>query len=141
MTIVSLDPRVTRLEIPADTAFTPLEPLDQHPTYEVFHQERRGEHTTHVGSLHAPNDEIALILAKEQYGRRSRTVSIWVVPTAAISTISVDDADIFETTPEKDYREAKGYRVGMKLKTWKREVNAKLDIQNSKLGEREGEDS
>jgi ring-1,2-phenylacetyl-CoA epoxidase subunit PaaB len=133
MTIVSLDPRVTRLEISSDTAFTPLEPLDQHPTYEVFHQERRGEHHVHVGSLHAPNDEIALILAKEQYGRRSRTVSIWVVPTAAIRTISVEDADIFETTPEKDYREAKGYRVGTKLKAWKRGDNSKFKIQNSKL--------
>lgn len=122
MTIKSLDPRVTRMEIPeGDLDFTPLEPLDQHPTFEVFHQAKRGEQPVHVGSLHAPDSDIALVLAKEQYGRRSRTVSLWVVPTSAITTITVEDSDIFETVPEKDYREAKGYRVGIKIKAWKRE--------------------
>lgn len=122
MTIKSLDPRVTRLEIPTDTSetFEPLQPRDQHETYEVFHQAKRGEHPVHVGSLHAPGPDLALVLAKEQYGRRSRTVSIWVVPTTAITTITVDDADIFETVPEKTYREARGYRVGLKLKAWKK---------------------
>ena len=122
MTIKSLDPRVTRLEIPKDTSetFEPLQPRDQHETYEVFHQAKRGEHPVHVGSLHAPGPDLALVMAKEQYGRRSRTVSIWVVPTTAVTTITVDDADIFETVPEKTYREAKGYRVGQKLKAWKK---------------------
>ena len=122
MIIKSLDPRVTRLEIEAeDPNFEPLQPLDQHETYEVFHQEKRGEQPVHVGSLHAPNTELALVMAKEQYGRRSRTVAIWVVPTSAVMAISVEDADVFETTPEKDYREAKGYRVGTKLKAWKKQ--------------------
>ncbi|MGE3802105.1 MAG: hypothetical protein AB7H80_13885 [Candidatus Kapaibacterium sp.] len=125
MIIKSLDPRVTRLEIPAeDQQFEPLQPMDQHETYEVFHQERRGDQPVHVGSLHAPSTELALVMAKEQYGRRSRTVAIWVVPTSAIMTISVEDADVFETTPEKDYREAKGYRVGTKLKAWKKQQEA-----------------
>ncbi len=122
MTIKSLDPRVTRLEIPTDSSetFEPLQPRDQHETYEVFHQAKRGEHPVHVGSLHAPDPDLALVMAKEQYARRSRTVAIWVVPTTAITTITVDDADIFETVPEKTYREAKGYRVGLKLKAWKK---------------------
>ena len=98
----------------------PLAPMDQHETYEVFHQERRGDQPIHVGSLHAPSIELALVMAKEQYARRSRTVAIWVVPTSAIMAINTEDADIFETTPEKDYREAKGYRVGTKIKAWKK---------------------
>ena len=126
MTIKSLDPRVTRLEIPADEAsFEPLAPLDQHETFEVFHQEKRGEHPVHVGSLHAPDRDLALVMAKEQYGRRSRTVALWVVATAEITTITVDDADIFATAPEKIYREAKGYRVGVKLKAWKKKMAGK----------------
>lgn len=125
MTIKSLDPRVTRLEIPADDpSFEPLAPLDQHETYEVFHQEKRGDQPIHVGSLHAPDSDLALVMAKEQYGRRSRTVSLWVVPTRAITTITVEDSDIFATAPEKVYREAKGYRVGKKLKEWKKRVAA-----------------
>lgn len=125
MIFKSLDPRVTRMDMPGDDQpFEPLAPMDQHETYEVFHQEKRGEQPIHVGSLHAPNPEIALVLAKEQYGRRSRTVSLWVVPTSSILAISVEDADVFETTPEKDYREAKGYRVGTKLKAFKKEREA-----------------
>ena len=121
MIFKSLDPRVTRMNMPGDgEPFEPLAPRDQHETYEVFHQEKRGEQSIHVGSLHAPSLEIALVLAKEQYGRRSRTVSLWVVPTSNIMAISVEDADVFETTPEKDYREAKGYRVGTKLKAFKK---------------------
>ncbi|MDB5035223.1 MAG: hypothetical protein JWQ98_2464 [Chlorobi bacterium] len=123
MTIQSLDPRVTRAAIPQEneTEMAPIPPLDQLESYEVFHLETRGDHPVHVGSLHAPNPEIALLWAKEQYGRRSRTVSIWVVRTEDISVISVEDADIFATTPEKDYREAKGYRVGGKITAYKRQ--------------------
>jgi ring-1,2-phenylacetyl-CoA epoxidase subunit PaaB len=122
MTIKSLDPRITRAQISeeSEASWKPLEPLDQYETYEVFHQDARGEHPMHVGSLHAPNPEMALLFAKEQYARRSKCVSIWVVRTADIFSIGVEDADIFETTPEKDYREAKGYRVGGKLTAFKR---------------------
>ncbi len=122
MTIQSLDPRIQRAEIPQDeeSPMNPLPPLDQHETYEVFHMDKRGEQPVRVGSLHAPNPEIALLFAKEQYGRRSRTVSLWVVRTADIYMIGVEDADIFATTPEKEYREAKGYRVGGKITAFKR---------------------
>jgi ring-1,2-phenylacetyl-CoA epoxidase subunit PaaB len=122
MTIKSLDPRITRAEIPenSESTWTPLESLDQHETYEVFHLEVRGGHTVHVGSVHAPNPDMALLFAKEQYARRAKCVSIWVVRATEIHTIGVEDADVFETTPEKDYREAKGYRVGGKLTAYKR---------------------
>ncbi|HVZ41723.1 MAG TPA: hypothetical protein VHI13_20750 [Candidatus Kapabacteria bacterium] len=122
MTINSLDPRITRAEIPVDneSTWTPLPDMDQHETYEVFHQEKRGDQPTHVGALHAPNPEMALVFAKEQYARRSRCVSIWVVRTRDIHTIGVEDSDVFETTPAKDYREARGYRVGGKLTEFKR---------------------
>lgn len=126
MKIKSLDPRVTRANIPAEneTSFE-LPPMDQHETYEVFHLAVRGEQPVHVGSLHAPNPDIALLFAKEQYARRSKCVAIWVVRTADIHVIGVDDADIFETTPAKDYREARGYRVGGKLTAFKRQNAAK----------------
>ena len=123
MNINSLDPRVTRAGIPADNPepMQPLPPLDQLETYEVFHQEKRGEHLVHVGSHHAPTPEIALVLAKEQYARRAKCVGLWVVRTADVYVISTEDADIFETTPEKDYREARGYRVGGRITKFKRQ--------------------
>lgn len=126
MTIKSLDPRVTRAAIPVDdeASWQPLADDDQLETYEVFHQERRGEQHEHVGIVHAASPETALIFAKEQYGRRSRCVSLWVVRTADVHVIGVEDADIFETAQQKDYREAKGYRVSTRLTEYKRRQKA-----------------
>lgn len=125
MRLKSLDPRISRSELPEAEDWNTLAPLDQHETWEVFHIEKRGEHPMHVGSLHAPNEDLALVYAKEQYGRRSKSFGIWVVRTRDVFTIGADeDADIFETTPEKVYREASGYRVGTRLTAFKRKIAA-----------------
>lgn len=123
MIIKSLDPRITRASIPAEHSapFSPPEALDQLETYEVFHQQVRGGQPIHVGSVHAPNAEIAMLFAKEQYARRYKCVGLWVVRTSDIYTLGVEDEDIFETTPEKKYRDAGGYRVGGKIRDFKKE--------------------
>jgi ring-1,2-phenylacetyl-CoA epoxidase subunit PaaB len=83
----------------------------QWPIFEVFHQQARGEPHVHVGSIHAPDAETALVLAKEQFGRRQACVNLWVVPIGAISATSYDDADIFQHGSDKSYREAYGYET------------------------------
>ena len=77
----SLDPRVNRLpdEIPQNTL--PKVPLDQFGTYEVFVQARSGKPFQHEGIVHAPNLEMAYLLAKEAFTRRFTCVSIYVVDT------------------------------------------------------------
>lgn len=124
MPIQSLDPRVARLGVPgeASAAIDQKSELDQLETWEVFHQERRGGQPVHVGSLHASGPELALVLAKEQFARRGRCVSLWVVRTDHVHAIGVEDADVFATTPEKTYREAGGYRVGTRLTAFKRRI-------------------
>lgn len=79
--------------------------------FEVFHQQSRGEPHIHVGSVHAPDGEAALLMAKEQFGRRQACVNIWVVPTEAITQTRYEDADIFEHGTDKSYREAFGYET------------------------------
>jgi ring-1,2-phenylacetyl-CoA epoxidase subunit PaaB len=119
----SLDPRVNRLGLPsdpADQAFTPTAPLEHLETYEVFHQAKTGARHVHVGSVHAPSYAVAVLFAKEQFGRRSQTVNMWVVKTEDIVSISPDDADFFTTTPEKDFREASGYKVMQKINAFKK---------------------
>ncbi len=83
----------------------------QWPVYEVFHQQARGEPHVHVGSIHAPDGEAAIMLAKEQYGRRQACVNLWVVPAEAILATEYEDADIFEHGTDKSYREAYGYQT------------------------------
>ncbi len=88
----------------------------QWPVYEVFHQQTRGEPHIHVGSVHAPDPEMALILAKEQYARRQACVNLWVVPAAAITASDYEDADMFERPLDKSYRESWGYPAPKNVK-------------------------
>ena len=52
------------------------------PLWEVFVRARRGLSHVHVGSLHAPDAEMALRNARDLYTRRQEGVSLWVVPAA-----------------------------------------------------------
>jgi ring-1,2-phenylacetyl-CoA epoxidase subunit PaaB len=122
--INSLDPRIKREQINEDNAIAPLTEMDQFETYEVFHQKKRGDQHVHVGIVHAPNAEMALLFGKEQYGRRGLSVNIWVVKTSNVFASDYDDADIFETVPEKQYREAGGYKVMDKINKYKKENKA-----------------
>ena len=118
--IKSLDPRVTRAQIDENNSISPLNEMDQWETYEVFHQKKRGDQHMHVGIVHAPNAEMAFLFAKEQFGRRGVSVNIWVVRTKDVFVSEYEDQDIFETVPEKIYREAGGYKVMDKINKYKK---------------------
>src|SRR5262245_4438704 len=85
--------------------------------FEVFHQQARGEPHVHVGSVHAPDPDTAVMLAKEQFGRRQACVNIWVVPVDAIRATAYEDADMFVPGTDKSYREAFGYETTKRART------------------------
>jgi ring-1,2-phenylacetyl-CoA epoxidase subunit PaaB len=90
---------------------------DQWDLWEVFVQEKTGEPHTHVGSLRAPDAEMALQNARDVYVRRGSANSIWVVKTADISaTLPDDNASFFEGPRGKAYRHSHFYKLpkGMK---------------------------
>ncbi len=91
-------------------------PDTQWDVYEVFQQKARGEFHVHVGSVHAPDPEMALVLAKEQYGRRMACVNLWVVKASDIHATDYADADMFPHATDKTYREAYGYKVRGKVR-------------------------
>ena len=124
MKIKSLDPRVTRANIDVDTQEGILNPLDHFETYEVFEQRKRGTHHIHVGSVHAPSAEMAVVFAKEQYTRRGQCVNLWVVKTSDVFVTEYEDSDIFETTANKKYREPDAYKVIDRINAFK-ERNSK----------------
>ena len=64
---------------------------DQWPRYEVFKQEREGGPFRNVGSVHAPDAELALLNARDVFARRPACHSLWVVPAAAILARSVQE--------------------------------------------------
>lgn len=48
-------------------------------TYEVFLKKEGNHPFAHVGALDAPDDELALMFARECYCRRSEGAEMWVV--------------------------------------------------------------
>ncbi|KAA5542436.1 phenylacetic acid degradation b [Adhaeribacter rhizoryzae] len=93
MLLTSLDPRINRLQVPADWPNSAVKKqLDQWATYEVFTQKRENTPYAYVGPVHAPDLEVAFVFAKEQYSRRAACFGLWVVKTQDIQhTPYVDD--------------------------------------------------
>lgn len=82
------------------------------PLWEVFVRPRRGLSHQHVGSLHAPDAQLALQNARDLYTRRSEGVSIWVVPAAQITASSPDEKDaFFDPAADKVYRHPTFYDI------------------------------
>jgi phenylacetate-CoA oxygenase PaaH subunit len=79
--------------------------------YEVFRQERKGQAFAHAGSVEAPDQAFAEWYAREQYGRRGESVSLWVVPRREILEIG-DFADELQ----RNYHRVDGYPLKEKLK-------------------------
>jgi ring-1,2-phenylacetyl-CoA epoxidase subunit PaaB len=78
--------------------------------FEVFRQEREGKPFEHGGSVVAPDARMALLYAREFYGRRNESHRIWVVPRDAILEIS--DPDILHPPAvDRSYRVVQGYSV------------------------------
>ena len=117
-----IDPRLNRVDLDSTQSFNHVDDLEEWGTYEVFHQKKRGEQHLHVGVVHAPDHEMALVLAKEQFGRRLHTSSIWIVRTSDVYSLGYENEDMFETTPGKMYREAGGYKLRDKINEYKKEM-------------------
>ncbi|WP_329236580.1 1,2-phenylacetyl-CoA epoxidase subunit B [Actinoallomurus sp. NBC_01490] len=82
------------------------------PLYEVFVRGKRGLNHVHVGSLHAPDDVMALRHARDVYTRRNEGVSIWVVRADAITASSPDEKDpLFAPNGDKVYRHPTFYEI------------------------------
>jgi ring-1,2-phenylacetyl-CoA epoxidase subunit PaaB len=82
--VKSLDPRVNRLPQIDIAAIAPKAPLDQFGTFEVFVQPKEGKPFQHEGIVHAPELEMAYVLAKETFTRRFTCSSLYVVDTRKV---------------------------------------------------------
>jgi ring-1,2-phenylacetyl-CoA epoxidase subunit PaaB len=82
------------------------------PLWEVFVRSKRGLNHVHVGSLHAADSDMALHHARDLYTRRNEGVSIWVVPSDAITASSPDEKDpFFAPSGDKVYRHPTFYEI------------------------------
>ncbi|WP_298714236.1 hypothetical protein [Chitinophaga sp.] len=121
----SLDPRVNRLRLLESGEPVEVQEGENWNSFEVFHQEKRGAHHEHVGCVHAPNAQLALVFAKEQFARRKKCVNLWVVRSADILAFNAEDEDMFANNAEKTYRDASGFKVMEKINQFKKSTHDK----------------
>ncbi len=82
------------------------------PLWEVFLRRRTGLSHRHVGSVHAADAVMALQAARDTYTRRGEGLSIWVVPSAAITAIDpAEKGMLLERAASKIYRHPTFYEV------------------------------
>ena len=82
------------------------------PLWEIFIRSQHGLAHKHVGSLHAPDAEMAVKNARDVYTRRNEGVSIWVVRAADITASSPDEKDpFFAPSGDKVYRHPTFYDI------------------------------
>ncbi len=78
--------------------------------WEVFVQKKSGLPFKHVGNVHAYDKKMAVQNARDLYTRRSEGRALWVVPTEAIVSVPLDQADaFFDPADDKAYRHATFY--------------------------------
>jgi ring-1,2-phenylacetyl-CoA epoxidase subunit PaaB len=87
------------------------------PLWEVFIRSQHGLAHKHVGSLHAPDAEMAMNNARDVYTRRNEGLSIWVVPSSSIVASSPADKEaFFEPANNKVYRHPTFYPMPEEVK-------------------------
>ncbi len=75
------------------------------PLWEIFVRSQHGLSHKHVGSLHAPDAEMAINNARDVYTRRNEGVSIWVVlANQIIASSPHDKEELFDPANTKVYR-------------------------------------
>jgi ring-1,2-phenylacetyl-CoA epoxidase subunit PaaB len=84
----------------------------QWPLWEVFTQSEQGAPQEQAGSLHATDAEQALQNARDVYARRGGVISLWVVPSTAITASTPGESGpFFDPGADKAYRHPQFYKV------------------------------
>ena len=86
--------------------------MNEWPLWEVFIRGQHGLAHRHVGSLHAPDAELAMKHARDVYTRRNEGLSIWIVRASDITASVPGDKDaLFEPASSKVYRHPSFYDI------------------------------
>ncbi|VEF48052.1 phenylacetic acid degradation B [Bacillus freudenreichii] len=93
--------------------------------FEVFSKRTATAPFQHQFSLLAPNEEMALVMAQENFMRREPVADIWVVKRDNIRALNPDEKRSLARLDNKDYRLTKGY--GYLRKKWRQYEQQMLD--------------
>lgn len=93
--------------------------------FEVFSTRTDSSPMQYQFSLLAPNHELALVMAQENFMRREPVADIWVVKRSDIRKMTQSERESLNRLDNKDYRTTKGY--GYLKKKWRHYEQKFLD--------------
>ena len=76
--------------------------------YEVFLKKDGRDEFRHAGSLDAPDDELALVLARESYARRAEGDRLWLVDR---EHVILGDPEFISPNADKPHRHNDGKAI------------------------------
>ena len=77
--------------------------------FEVFGLTKPGAVVCHAGSLRAADPELAMVLARELFCRRSEYIELWVVPRPCVH-VAPRAGEVLGPAQPRSYRLGSGYR-------------------------------
>ncbi len=94
--------------------------------YEVFSKKSAKAPIQHQFSLLAPNDDMAMLMAQENFMRREAVFDVWVVQRDHIRSMTSEERTTWtKRLDNKQYRTTKGY--GYLRKKWREKEQGMLD--------------
>ena len=93
--------------------------------YEIFSKRTPSSAFQYQFSLLAPNEDMALVLAQENFMRREPVVDIWIVNRKHIRKMNEEEKMTLNRLDNKDYRMTKGY--GYLRRKWRKYEQEILD--------------
>lgn len=93
--------------------------------YEIFSKRTPSSAFLHQFSLLAPNEDMAFIMAQENFMRREPVADIWIVNRKHIRKLDLEEKETLTRLGNKDYRTTKGY--GYLKKKWRHYEQQILD--------------
>lgn len=87
-------------------------------SYEIYHLLKRGKQHLHAGTVEAATPQEAIYSAQQKYGADKIVYNVWAIRTDAIRFTTPEEKDLWNTLPEKKFRDATDYKGGDKLKSY-----------------------
>jgi ring-1,2-phenylacetyl-CoA epoxidase subunit PaaB len=96
----------------------PLATNEVKTSYEIYHLLKRGKQHLHAGTVEASTPQEAMYTARQKFGTDKTIYNVWAIRTNAIRLTTPEEKDLWNTLPEKKFRDATDYKGGDKLKSF-----------------------
>ena len=87
-------------------------------SYKVFHMLKRGKQHKYAGTVKADNPQHALQIAKTSLDISKPVLNAWVAKTSDFYESTEEDKEMWNTLPEKTFREAIDYKGQAKIEEY-----------------------